>query len=536
MFCKDCGAQMRDGAVFCPKCGAKAVESGQLRVDSGQFKQAAAPPVPAPRPQQYQAGAKAVESGQLRVDSGQFKQAAVPPVPAPRPQQYQVTAQATPPKPPVRAEYPDQRLSQPFQDNRRPPKEPVRGDGMQAFVQQPPTYPPAPPKKKMSTVLIALFIAIPLLIGVVIGAYFMFSGKGGSPEDNPGVSSSLIPKQNGELPAQNQELPAVSYSYQDKQPEAVIEFTAVDTVFPSNYRSLESLVTFTGYCEYGEMDVMVEVEVPGFTQNYKQKVTLGRQVAKLRIIPPLITGSIDLNSEKMAQLIYSVTEIETGRVLEQESQGLKLYSKFDIIWGDEEDWDAYTDDILAWMTPDAPEVLELKRDAIDYLSYISDGSLNMMVGYQDTGLFDSYAGNTWAQALAIQGAMSDITQVRYNMAPFTMDSNQRVKMPADTLNSRSGICVETSLVMASALQSAGMHAMLIFPPGHCQVALEVWPDTGDYFLIETTILPMPQNSDGWDAVVRYLDKDEWYKYIGDSPCYVVDCDLGAKLGIRAISN
>jgi hypothetical protein len=33
-----------------------------------------------------------------------------------------------------------------------------------------------------------------------------------------------------------------------------------------------------------------------------------------------------------------------------------------------------------------------------------------------------------------------------------------------------------------------------------------------------------------------MEKEQWYEYIDNEPCYVVDCDLGAKLGIRAMSN
>ena len=389
-------------------------------------------------------------------------------------------------------------------------------------------------RKKMSAALIALLVIVPVLVlsaGGLLVYHFIFQNN----PDDPGKTTQ---KNNfGDI-----QLPDVVYTYQSKNPEPTIEFTTVNEVFPSNYRSLEALATFTGYCDYGELDVVIEVEVPGFTQTYRQKITLGRQVTKLRIVPPLITGNIDLNSEKTAQLVYSVKESESGRLLVQESKNIKLYSKYDIIWSDGINPDAYTDNILAWMTIDKPEIVELKRDAIDYLEYITDGALQMLVGYQDLGIFDNIYMNTWVQAVAIHGAISDIAKVRYNNSYFTMDAQQRVLMPADVLSTRSGICVETSLLMATALQSMGMHCMLIFPPGHTQVALEAWPGSGDYFLIETTVLPMGTDIDSWNRVVQLLDVDEWFGYIsgeGDytlGPCYVLDCDLASKLGIRVSSN
>ena len=396
--------------------------------------------------------------------------------------------------------------------------------------------PEKPGKKKKSSGFKALIITIPVLVVLIaggLGFYFLVLNK-----TDPGKSISA----GAEI-----DLPFVSYTYQDKKPEAVIEFTAVDSVFPSNYRMMDSLVTFTGYSDYGDVDVLIEVEVPGFTQLYKQKVLLGRQVTKLRIIPPLITGTLDLDTEKTAQLVYSVTEVETGKLLIQESKNIKLFSKFDMMWGDWEtdevsSWYMYADSMLAWITPDAPEILSLKRDAVDYLIDITDGELDSLVGYQNYNYFESYYSNTWVQALAIQGAMSDNVKVRYNNSGFSMDAQQRVKLPADTLNARSGICIETSLVMASALQSAGMHVMLLIPPGHAQVAVEAWPGTGDYYLIETTVLPMERDNITWNNTVQYLDKDTWLGYItGEGeytigPCYVLDCDLGEKLGIRAMSN
>ena len=487
MLCINCGAQIADSVKFCPVCGAKS--GAQQTQDDGQ------------------------EAVQPAVAWG-----------AQQTQPAQGAAQATGTPAPGYA--PEQQQSQPGEK-----KTPIK-----------------------MIAIIAVIVAVLLAGGFSV--YYFFIRDTDAPADISSLISADIPTEalttviESEDPVEETgpvELPFVSYAFMDKIPEAVIEFTTVDSVFPSNYHSLESLVVFTGYSDYGDLDVLIEVEVPGFTQQYKQKVTLGRQVTKMRIVPPLVTGTLDLSSEKTAQLVYSVTEVDSGKLLVQESKNIKLYSKFDMMWGDwdsdeVESWYIYADNILAWMTPNAPEVLSLKRDAIDYLSYISEGELDGIYGYQDYGYFDHAYYNTWVQAVAIQGAMSDIVGVRYNNSGFSIDAQQRVKLPADTLTTRSGICIETTLVMASALQSAGMHVMLLIPPGHAQVAVEAWPNTGDYFLIETTTLPMEQDNETWNYVVMYLTKDEWWGYIsgeGDytyGACYVVDCDLGEKLGIRAMSN
>ena len=489
IYCENCGTQILESAKFCPSCGAKNEPPPAVYETQPQYQQT---DVYDTQPQ-YQQPAAVYDT------QPQYQQPAQP--------QYQ---------PPPQPQY------------------------QQPYAQ--PVYPPA--KKKSGGFAAAVILIVVLLIGGGGFGLYYFIIRDSDFFGNLTAVNTPTPTvtQKSENNETQTGLPDVSYSYMDKKPEAIIEFTTVDSVFPSNYRSMDALAVFTGYSDYGELDVLIEVEVPGFTQPYRQMVTLGRKVTKLRIVPPLVTGTLDLNSEKTAQIVYSVKEVESGRLLVQESKNIKLYSLFDMIWGDAENGDAYTDNILAWMTPDAPEIAILKRDAIDYLSFISEGALDGLYGYQDYHFFDHYYYNTWVQAVAIQGAMSDITQVRYNHSGFSMDAQQRVKLPAETISTRSGICIETTLVMASALQSAGMHCMLIFPPGHAQVAVEAWPQSGDYFLIETTVLPMDADMDTWNYVVQYLSQDEWWGYLsgeGDytyGPCYVVDCDLGAKLGIRAISN
>lgn len=80
------------------------------------------------------------------------------------------------------------------------------------------------------------------------------------------------------------------------------------------------------------------------------------------------------------------------------------------------------------------------------------------------------------QALAIQCEMSD-AGIAYNMSSYSSSD------------------------FAKALQSAGMHCMLVFPPGHCQVAVEIW-ETGEHLLIETACLPI--TTDNYKDAVVYL--------------------------------
>lgn len=392
---------------------------------------------------------------------------------------------------------------------------------------QPPIYAPganipimiAPPAQKKRSNLPAILIAVGVVAAAAVAAVLLL---GGGPS----------------------KLPDVAYTDFRAATKPEINYTVQETIFPSLYRTLDAVVTFTGTNEVGERDVLLRVEIPGFTQPYEQTVTLSRQITKIDVHPPLLTSELNLHSEKDAQVVLSVKDLDTNAVLLQESRNIRIMSKYDAVWWSPEMGESNIDNILAWMTPEAQGVLELKRQAVDYLAYISEGSANSIVGYQDYGIWESPMWNTWVQAVAIQGAMSDIALVRYNNAAFSIsnEAQQRVMLPDDVMKTQSGICIETSLLMASALQSAGMHVMLIFPPGHAQVAVETWPGTGDYFLIETTTLPMDMTEKAWDNTVAFLSKDQWQGYIDGTAdyslgqCYVLDCDLAKKLDILPMSN
>ena len=339
-------------------------------------------------------------------------------------------------------------------------------------------------------------------------------------------------------------LPEVSYTYQSEEQIPEISYETVDTIYPSLYNTMDSIVNFTATCEQGERDVLVQAEIPGFTQPYEQKFTLSRQITQFYIKPPVLSGDLSLNSQKTAQLKFSITDLETGKAIVQDSKNVQMMSAYDfILWEDDFGYSNW-DNFLAWLTPEDPQVQQLKRYAIEWISQMTGGQFSMMPGYQDTGLFgDQIQMNTFYQALAVQGGMSAMG-VRYNMGSFSMSNSsaqlQRVQLPAETIESLSGVCIDTSLVVASALQSAGMNVMLVFPPGHAQVAVECWPNTGEYFLIETTILPVNEQNMG--GIVTYKTKEEWLQYLqdpwgnGSGGCYILDCSLATPMGILPLTN
>lgn len=332
-------------------------------------------------------------------------------------------------------------------------------------------------------------------------------------------------------------------------------FEAVDTIYPSLYHTYDAFLIIKTGCVSGTRKIVVEAEIPGFTQKYKESFTLDATYREIAVKPPALTGELDLASAKDAQLTLTISEQENGAELISKSFPLTIKSKYDFDWISEEYGVMTKDNILCFLTPESSAISEMKRQAIDEISSMTDGQMESFVGYQNTRWNNHYVG-TYLQAAGIMRALNEMG-VRYNMKTFSLSSsNQHILLPDDVLEQKGGLCIETSLVVASALQSAGMHAFIVLPPGHAQVAVEVWDGrgedtkgTGEYFLIETTALDQDWSGafiDGANGLlnnqgptagpITYKNRESWEEYLSVENTYLIDCNDSRVLGLTPFVN
>lgn len=334
--------------------------------------------------------------------------------------------------------------------------------------------------------------------------------------------------------------------------ELTLSYDVIDTIYPSLYRTYDAFVIVKAGCLSGSKNILVEAEIPGLTQKYKESFTVDTAYRTIYIKPPALTGDLDLSSAKDAQISVTVSE-QDGTLIEAKTFPVTIQSKYDVRWYSDEYGVATRDNILCFLTPESSAISQLKRQAIDEISDMTGGSIESFVGYQE--VFSNHYVNTYIQVAGIMRAMYE-TGVRYNMDTFSLSNgHQHVLFPEDVLKQQSGLCIETSLVVASALQSAGMHAFLVFPPGHAQVAVEIWKGNGEgageYFLIETTALEQGSNNrsifvENANALfdyenlgtspITYKSQEEWLSYIAPDDTYIIDCDDSNVLGLTQFAN
>lgn len=312
-------------------------------------------------------------------------------------------------------------------------------------------------------------------------------------------------------------------------------YNAPDYIIPANYRSLDYVVFLQCSTDRDKTKLLVTVEIPEFTQKYEQMIDVSRAETELKIHPPLLESAEEsLNSSRDAQIVVSVKDESSGKLVLQDTRPVKLYSFYDMKWEDV-DGTPYYENILSWVTPEAPEILKMLRDSGDSASELTGGAMDAIVGYQQAVSGWSQEKVVEKQVDAMMYTLAAKYNVQYNNASFSSTSSelQRIATPASVINNHAGLCIETAVTMASAIQSTGMHAVIILLPGHAQVAVETWKDSGEYILIETTALDSARNKN-FGNVEAYMTKQQWKDYLAQDGYVAIDCDLAEQLHIMPI--
>lgn len=183
------------------------------------------------------------------------------------------------------------------------------------------------------------------------------------------------------------------------------------------------------------------------------------------------------------QRLANLVEREAGRLcLEVSSQGEVLLSETHPLellayneWGGTR---SLPESLAAFVMPNHPAVETLLRQARQHLER-----------WTGNPAFEGYQGRdpnrARLQAAAIFSAIADL-DITYVGLPASFEkSGQKVRTPDQLLEARMGNCLDLTLLMAAAMEQAGLHPMLVLVQGHAFPG--VW--------LEERSLPQPVGDD-----------------------------------------
>ena len=203
---------------------------------------------------------------------------------------------------------------------------------------------------------------------------------------------------------------------------------------------------------------------------------------------PLLKPAVldQLNVEKTAQFHIRVTELVDGeeKLLLDETGKTMVYARRDFPWS----IPGFTDEevlelVAAMVMPNDPAVEELIRTAADY-----GPSGSMWAGYGEH--VDDDDGGVWERLEAIWDAEDNYYDLTYinTWVSFAPGSVQRIRLPAEVLEQRSGNCIELAILFASAAEALDLEAAIILVPGHAYVAVRTDQVNANYYFVETTMI------------------------------------------------
>jgi hypothetical protein len=142
--------------------------------------------------------------------------------------------------------------------------------------------------------------------------------------------------------------------------------------------------------------------------------------------------------------------------------------------------------LVAWVTPNHPEIGRMLRHVYDYKKRLN--------GYQDGESSEETARSVREQARAIFSALKDKAGLVYanSALNWKIEPNlitQKVRLPSECLaEGRRANCLEGAILFASLLELIGIEPLLVLVLGHAFVGWRIERDSDEYEFLDTSMI------------------------------------------------
>ena len=238
------------------------------------------------------------------------------------------------------------------------------------------------------------------------------------------------------------------------------------------YVATQSNVFIIHYSSSSPITLLMSVSIEGFSQPETHTVNATSNVQSISFRPLAMTQALrQLTVDTNTWLQVHITDA-AGHVYYADDSPLLLRSRWLMQW-------IATNrlKIAAWVTPDDLAVITLDNKAKELLQSQQQPIPPAMIGY----------ANGRASARAVQDQVDAIfdamrldyhiqysqESVPYNGPGDTSVALQKIKLPSEVLQQGSGMCIELTVLLASAVERIGLHSEIVIIPGHAFLGVAV---------------------------------------------------------------
>ena len=230
-------------------------------------------------------------------------------------------------------------------------------------------------------------------------------------------------------------------------------------------------------------DITLSAEIIGFTQKESRSIALapGETKRNVGIAFSSFTDRFYSNDE-VTDATLQISAERRNTTINTDTASVRIHARDDIIWSVNEEFDM-APLIAMWVTPHDPcvdQVLTIAKEKMPGRS---------LTGYLTGATLDEQLANTRLHSKAIFQAIKDLG-VSYVNTPvsFAPGNSQRINFPYESVEGRSGNCIDGAVLFASAFESLGMEPIIVIIPGHAYVGVRVMPNDTTSIFIETTMV------------------------------------------------
>ena len=225
-----------------------------------------------------------------------------------------------------------------------------------------------------------------------------------------------------------------------------------NTLFTVEYSSKTPLVLF------------IHVTINEFSQMQSKSVNATSKVQSENFLPPLLKQGqvLDTMTHDVNMSLHVQVTDANKHLYYDNDIALAVHSRQLMQWTHENRLL-----IAAWVTPGDPAIGALVQKAQGYLQNQPAPAPASMIGYK---------GASVQQVRDEVDALYDTLRLSYSIkyvqesVPYTgaNDSTavENIKLPKEILRQHSGMCIELTTLLASAVESIGLHPEIVIVPGH----------------------------------------------------------------------
>ncbi len=253
---------------------------------------------------------------------------------------------------------------------------------------------------------------------------------------------------------------------------------AVFSAYYPYYLATHTPQFFVKFSSASPLALIITLSVVEFSQGETHTVNATSAVQSLGFIPvPQNSAIRALTSDLQTSVSVRVTDTR-GNLYYSNDSPLLLHSHKLMQWVG-----ANRLKIAAWVTPDDPAVKALVAKAVNFLLDEPSPAPAAMIGYANRA--DPRAVRDQVDAIFDALRVDYHMRYRQQVVPYggpgdTSVSLQDINLPAETLQQHSGMCIELTVLLASAVEQIGLHAEIVIIPGHAYLGVATSPDDSHF--------------------------------------------------------